>query len=187
MSGTTGLLVLDMFNLFDFPGGAALARASARMLPTLCNLRARFDRAGAPVIHVNDNFAHWRGDLPELLARCERAGGIPARIATTLAPASAHYHVLKPRHSGFSGTALALLLHDLGVRRLVVTGVAADACVLATVLEANMHHYTLWIPGDCVASRTPALKHHALALMRNSIHARTLASTSCTGIFPAEA
>ena len=37
-----------------------------RITPALLRLRQRFDRAGAPVIHVNDNFAHWRGEFADL-------------------------------------------------------------------------------------------------------------------------
>lgn len=44
----TALLVLDMFNLFDFPDGQAMARAARRITPALLRLRQRFDRAGAP-------------------------------------------------------------------------------------------------------------------------------------------
>ena len=77
----TALLVLDMFNLFDFPDGQAMARAARRITPALLRLRQRFDRAGAPVIHVNDNFAHWRGEFADLVARCRANGGTPAWIA----------------------------------------------------------------------------------------------------------
>jgi len=181
---TTALLVLDMFNLFDFPGGERLARASAHILPALAALRARFDRARAPVIHVNDNFAHWRDDFAGLQARCLAAGGISARLASTLAPAAAHYHVPKPRHSGFTCTALPVLLEDLGVRRVVVAGIAADACVLATALDAHMRDYRVWVPGDCVASRTPTLRRQALALLRHSLQLHTSPSHAVSGIFP---
>ena len=82
----TALLVLDMFNLFDFPDGQAMARAARRITPALLRLRQRFDRAGAPVIHVNDNFAHWRGEFADLVERCRANGGTPAWIAAALAP-----------------------------------------------------------------------------------------------------
>ena len=77
----TALLVLDMFNLFDFPDGQAMARAARRITPALLRLRQRFDRAGAPVIHVNDNFAHWRGEFADLVARCRAKAGSRAPTA----------------------------------------------------------------------------------------------------------
>lgn len=178
------LLVLDMINLFDFADGAAMATAARRITPALLRLRERFDRAGAPVIYVNDNFAQWRGEFRDLLAACVEAGGIPADIATRLAPQPQHYHVLKPKHSGFACTALPVLLAKLGVRRLVITGIAADSCVLATAQDANMREYDLWVPGDCVASRQPERRREALSLLARSINANTTSSGRVRGLFP---
>lgn len=178
------LLVLDMINLFDFPGGAALATAARRITPALVRLRGRFDHAGAPVIHVNDNFSQWRGEFGDLVAACVDAGGAACAIATQLAPQAHHYHVLKPKHSAFACTALPVLLGKLGVNRLVITGIAADSCVLATAQDANMREYALWVPSDCVASQHPARRRDALSLLARSINARTLASNRVQGLFP---
>lgn len=182
----TALLVLDMFNLFDFPDGPAMARAARRITPSILRLRQRFDRAGAPVVQVNDNFANWRGDFGHLVASCLAAGGTPAHIATQLAPEPGHYYVLKPKHSGFLASPLAVLLAQLRVRRLVIAGIAADSCILATAQDANMREYGLWIPEDCVASRTRALGDKALSLMSASLHACTRSSGSVGGLFPAD-
>jgi Amidases related to nicotinamidase len=181
---TPALLLVDMINLFDFPDGAAMATAARRITPALVRLRARFDRAGAPVIHVNDNFAQWRGEFRDLVASCVEAGGIPAEIATRLAPQPQHYHVLKPKHSAFASSALPVLLAKLGVRRLVITGIAADSCVLATAQDANMAEYGTWVPSDCVASRQPQRKREALSLLSRSLNARTVASNRVHGLFP---
>ncbi len=180
------LLVLDMINLFDFPGGTAMATATRRITPAVVRLRQRFDDAGAPVIYVNDNFAQWRGEFRDLVSACVEAGGIPADIATRLAPQPGHYHVLKPKHSGFACTALPVLLGKLGVRRIVIAGIAADSCVLATAQDANMREYEVWVPGDCVASRQPARRREALSLMARSINVRTSASGRVSGLFPEE-
>lgn len=179
------LLVIDMISRFDFPDGGRMATAARRITPALVRLRDRFDSAGAPVIHVNDNFADWRGEFRDLVASCIEAGGIAADIATRLAPRPGHYHVLKPKHSAFACTALPVLLGELGVRRLVVAGIAADSCVLATVQDANMRRYEVWVPGDCVASRQPERRREALSLMSRSLNARTTTSGRVSGLFPA--
>jgi len=181
---TPALLVIDMISRFDFPDGGRMATAARRITPALARLRQRFDEAGAPVIHVNDNFANWRGEFRDLVASCVEAGGIPAHIATRLAPQPHHYHVLKPKHSAFACTALPVLLGDLGVRQLVIAGIAADSCVLATAQDANMREYALWVPSDCVASRQPQRRREALSLLSRSINARTLASNRVPGLFP---
>ena len=183
----TALLVLDMFNLFDYPDGPALARAARRIAPAILRLRAHFDRADAPVIHVNDNFADWRGDFGDLVGACLAGGGDPAAIAGRLAPGPGHYYILKPKHSAFMCTALPVLLAQLGVERLAIAGIAADACVLATAQDANMREFEVWVPSDCVAARDPAAKRRALALLAGSTGARTAASGQVRGVFPAGA
>lgn len=183
-SPQTALIVLDMFNLFDFEGGRRLALAAQAIAPRITQLRGRFDRAKAPVIYVNDNFANWQGEFRDLVASCREAGGPAASIADQLAPRSRDFHVLKPKHSAFLATPLAILLPQLGVRRLVLTGVAADACVVATAQDANMREFPLWIPRDCVASITQVRTRNALTLLASSMHANVQASPTVHGLFP---
>ena len=180
----TALLILDMVNLFDFEGGQRLARHAAAVTPAIAALRERFDRAGAPVVYVNDNFTHWRGGFDDLVDRCLAAGGIPADIATRLRPAANHYYILKPKHSAFLATALPVLLAKLGVGKLVLAGLAADSCILATALDANMREYAVWVPGDCVAAQTEARRKASLALLARSSNAQTRTSARVAGLYP---
>ena len=64
------LLIIDMINLFDFPGGRALAAAADRASRVVERVRARFHAAGSPVVYVNDNFADWRADFHALVETC---------------------------------------------------------------------------------------------------------------------
>mgnify|MGYP002717143996 CR=1 FL=1 len=116
----TALLIVDMINLFDFEGGRPLAEAAAAIAPRIARLRQRFDDAGAPTLYVNDNFANWRGEFRDLLGACLEAEGPPSEIVRHLAPRAHDYYVLKPKHSGFLGTPLAILLAKLGMPRLVL-------------------------------------------------------------------
>lgn len=179
------LLILDMVNRFDFDGGQRLGAAARIIAPRIAALRTRFDRADAPVIYVNDNFAQWQGQFSDLIQTCRDAGGASASIVGQLAPRPHDYHVLKPKHSGFLATPLAILLAKRGVRRLVLTGIAADACVLATAQDANMREFALWVPEDAVASITPARTRNALQLLARSVGACVQGSTAVKGVFPA--
>ena len=178
------LLIVDMINLFDYADGGRLARRTAPIIGSIQALRERYDAAGAPVVYVNDNFSQWQGDFADLVARCARAGGVPARIAAALAPKRSHYHILKPKHSGFLCTALPILLAKLGTRQLAITGIAADSCVLATAQDANMREFGLWVPADCVASRTDAGTTAALSLVRGALGGATTRTVRCSGLFP---
>ena len=81
-------------------------------------------------------------------------GGNVAAVTTALRPSERDYFVLKPKHSAFYATPLALLLRDLQVRRLIVCGVASDQCVMSSVAEARMRDIDVVVPRDCVASQT---------------------------------
>ncbi len=181
----TALLIIDMMNLFDFEGGRGLATSALRCLPAIKRLRQRFDAECAPVIYVNDNFAHWQGGFHDLLAQCTLSGGPSARIAMALAPGAGHYYVLKPKHSAFLCTPLSVLLAQLHVRRLVLTGIALDSCVIATALDANMREFDLWVPNDAVGAISQTRKAKALALIRASLDVDTRGTRAVATLFPA--
>lgn len=182
---TPALLIVDMINLFDFEEGRAMARAALAIAGCVRRLRDRFDAHGAPVIYVNDNFTDWKGEFRDLVARCSGGCRESAEIASLLAPERGHYHVLKPKHSAFLATPLAVLLAKLGVHRLVVAGIAADSCILATAQDAESREFALWVPRDAVASADRSRKQHALALIGASLGAPTTPTSEVAGLFPA--
>ncbi|MDI9240713.1 isochorismatase family cysteine hydrolase [Lysobacter sp. LF1] len=178
------LLIVDMMNLFEFEDAASLAFAAVRCASVIERLRTRFDRAGAPVVYINDNFAHWQGEFRDLVAQCISTQGPPAEIARKLAPRSSDFHILKPKHSAFLATPLTVLLAKLRTQRLVITGIAADSCILATAQDAHMREFGLWVPGDAVAAQTSERKARALALMAQTLGADVRGERSVRGLFP---
>lgn len=173
----SALLIIDMINLFDFEGGRRLAKEAARIAPRIARLKARFAREGAPVIYVNDNFMDWRADFKDLIAICGHPESAGAEVARLLAPGPDDYYILKPKHSAFLATPLSLLLAECEVRRVVLTGLAADACILITAQEANMREYQVSVPADCVAAQTPGRRTRALAVIKASFSADIRLST----------
>ena len=95
---------------------------------------------------------------------------------TKLRPAEDEYFVLKPKHSGFFSTTLDTLLRYLGAKRLILTGIAGNFCVLFTANDAYMRDYELLIPEDCCVSNTAEENEQALALMRKFLKADTRSS-----------
>ena len=167
------LVLVDLFNRFDFDGGPALARHTLRLLPALRRLRDGFDAKGLPVIHANDNFLDWNASFDDLLATCRADAGPAAAIAEAIAPGPTHCYLLKPRHSAFLATPLPIMLHDLGADALVIAGIATDSCVLATAQDAKMRDLPFRVPHDATAAITPARKAGALQLVRSSLLADT--------------
>ena len=152
--GGTALLIIDMISCWSFPDGEKLLPAAVAVAPNIAALKARCMRAGVPVIYANDNLGRWRSDFARLVATSLECGGNAAAVTSALRPSDADYFVLKPKHSAFYATPLRLLLTDLRARRLIVTGVASDQCILSTVADARMRDIEVMVPRDCVASQT---------------------------------
>ena len=165
---TAALLIIDMINTFDFEGGdALLARAEAIADPIL-KLRDAFDAAELPTVYVNDNFGEWHSEKSRLV---EQAFDGATDGLAKLKPRECDYFVLKPQFSGFYATNLPLLLPKLGARRLVLTGVATDICVLFTAGDAHMRDYALWVPEDAVATQDDDRGRWALEIIAQSMGA----------------
>ncbi len=158
----TALVVIDLFSDWDFPDGPVLRAAAATIAPRIARLRRRCHDAGVPTIFANDNRGRWRSDFREQLAGARAAGAESAGIVQALAPDPHDWFVLKPRHSCFHATPMALLLEHLAVRRLILTGVSADQCVLYSAVDAKMLGFEPVVPRDCLAAPTTARTAAAL-------------------------
>jgi len=168
------LLVIDMINAFEFDGAGAMLPRAVAAATAIARLKQRARQARVPIVYVNDNFGRWRSDFHQILERVLRSPG--KEIAALLEPQPDDYFVLKPKHSGFQFTTLDVLLEHLGARTLILTGVAADFCVLFTAHDAYMRDYRLIVPSDCVASLTEEKDRYALAHMAEVTKADVRAS-----------
>ncbi len=171
------LLLIDVINDLDFPEANQLLRFARPMARKLLRLKQRAKKAGIPVIYVNDNFGRWQSDFRRQVQHCLREDSRGHGIVSLLRPEEDDYFVLKPKHSGFFSTTLETLLRYLGPKKLILTGIAGNFCVLFTANDAYMRDYDLIIPSDCTVSNTAEENRQALALMRKFLKADTRAST----------
>jgi nicotinamidase-related amidase len=169
----TALLLIDVINPFDFEGGKAFARKALRVARAIGRLRDRVTDAGIPVIYVNDNFGRWRSDMLSIVAYCIRPDMPGARVVDVLKPRKTDYVVLKSTLSGFFQTPLETMLRLGGVKTLIVTGFAADNCVLFTAADAYMRDFRLVVPHDCIGAKTKEAQHRALRMMAQLFGAKT--------------
>jgi nicotinamidase-related amidase len=88
--------------------------------------------------------------------------------------------VLKPKHSGFFDTSLDTLLETLRIRRVILTGIAGNICVLFTANDAYMRDLQLFAPADCIVSNTPAENDHALRQIETVLKGNLTPSTRLT-------
>lgn len=172
----TALLIVDMINPLDFPGARALQKQAIPVAKTIARLKARLKAQGVPVIYVNDNFTQWLRDFHELVAICSQPDAPGAPLVAPLAPDRDDYLVLKPRHSAFHASPLEVLLHQLDVRHVVVTGIAGDGCVMTTAADAHMREFAVSVPSDCCASISRARNQRALQVLREAMGIDTRAS-----------
>ena len=174
-SGTV-LLLVDFINPMQFDGADDLSIPAVEAAKATAILKRRLTSEGVRTIYVNDNFGHWQSDFDGLTAHCRKQGGTSAKLVRALAPTKADLRVLKPRHSGFHGTPLDLLLTQLDAHQLILVGLAADLCVQFTAMDAFVRGYRLWVPEDCVAAESPERKQAALQWMALALKAKTAAS-----------
>ena len=171
------LLLIDVINDLEFDGGEELLQHALPMAEQIAELKKRARQAEIPIIYVNDNFGKWQSDFNKLLKHCLEDDVRGKHLAEILSPDEDDYFVLKPKHSGFFSTTLDTLLDYLKARTLILTGVAANICVLFTANDAYMRDFNLIIPRDCVASNTVEENEHALKLMEQVLKADTTPST----------
>jgi nicotinamidase-related amidase len=158
----TVLLILDLISDFEFEDGARVFRAALPIAKRILRLKLRARAARIPTIYVNDNLGRWRSDFGELVRHCSRDEMRGAPIARLLAPDEDDYCILKPKHSGFFATPLDTLLQHIGARRLILTGVSSNQCVLFTANDAYVRDLSLSIPRDCISA--PSKKDTRLAI-----------------------
>jgi nicotinamidase-related amidase len=158
----TALLLIDVINDLAFAGSEELVAQAEPMAIRLSTLKRRATAAGIPTIYINDNFGQWRSDFRRTVAHCTSRSSPGRRVSRRLRPTARDYFVLKPKHSGFFDTTLDTLLETLRIRRVILTGIAGNICVLFTANDAYMRDLKIFTPADCIVSNTPADNDHAL-------------------------
>src|SRR5688572_1676524 len=158
----TALLLIDVINDLAFEDSDALVEQAEAMAPRLATVKRRAAKAGVPSIYVNDKFGQWRSDLRKTVAHGSARSCPGHRVSQRLRPTANDYFVLNPKHSGFYDTTLDTLLESLAIRRLILTGIAGNICVLFTANDAYMREFKVFAPADCIVSNTATDNDHAL-------------------------
>jgi nicotinamidase-related amidase len=167
------LLLIDVINDFEFETGKQLYPAAFKAARELQQLKRRARTASVPCIYVNDNYGRWRSDFKMQVRHCleDKTRGAP--IVQLLLPDEDDYFVLKPKHSAFYQTCLAVLLDHLHTRQLVIGGFTTESCVTFSATDAYLRGYELIVASDGCAANDPKGHRGALTQMQRTLHART--------------
>ncbi|MGZ5232048.1 MAG: cysteine hydrolase family protein [Burkholderiales bacterium] len=172
------LVLIDVINDLEFDGGDKLLKHALPAARRIASLKANARKRRIPVIYANDNFGRWRSDFRQVVEHCLVDGVSGQAVAEILKPGPEDYFVLKPKHSAFYSTTMDLLLQYLQAKRIVLTGLTGDMCVLFTAADAYLRDYELTVPQDCVASQSAAENRKALQYIARVFKADTRSSTS---------
>lgn len=148
----TAILVVDMLN--DFVTGALQCDRGLAIVPKTAQLLQEARNNGVAVVFCND--AHLKDIDQELKLWGEHAiaGTLGAAIIPELEQCDKDYVVPKRRYSGFFHTDLDLLLKELGIDTVVMTGLHTHMCVRHTSADAYCLGYNVVVASDATDSFT---------------------------------
>lgn len=154
------------------------------IVPTLARLlQAARGVPGLAVIHTRQGNAPDLSDLPTVKQEQGTRAGSPIgrpgpigrglirgeegwQIIPELTPEPGELVVDKPGYGAFVGTTLEGWLREHGIRALILTGVTANVCVLATLYGAVDRGFDCLVVSDAVAAVTPEASQTLVDLVR---------------------
>lgn len=158
------ILVVDMLN--DFVTGALACDRGKAIVPATAQLLEAARKKNIPVIFCND--AHIKGIDRELKLWGDHAiaGTKGAEVIPELGLCEQDYVVPKRRYSGFFQTSLDILLKELGVQTVIMTGLHAHMCVRHTSADAYCLGYNVIVAKEATDSFTEEDYLNGLAYLK---------------------
>lgn len=99
-----------------------------------------------------------------------------SQIIPELAPRPGEIVVTKTTDSALTGTNLRLVLTNMGIRNVIVTGIYTDQCVSSTVRSLADESFNVVLVEDCCAAGTDELHLKEIEII-NMIYCHVLSST----------
>lgn len=147
----TALVVVDVQKDFC-PGGALAVADGDKVVPVLNKYIEKFMEAHAPMIFTRDwhppdhsSFKEQGGPWPPHCV--QNSDGAKFHVGLNIPPEALIVSKADKKdeaYSFFQGTDLATKLHQRGIKRLLVGGLATDYCVKATVLDGLRYGFEVF-------------------------------------------
>lgn len=90
-----------------------------------------------------------------------------ADIVPELAPIEDEIVITKTTDSALTGSNLRLMLHNMGIDTVVVTGVLTDQCVSGTVRSLADESFKVWLIEDACRASTAQIQANELEILNN--------------------
>jgi len=172
----TALIIVDMQN--DFIHDNGFVRKSSQgigipesaldqmksPIPYIKKLAECFRKNKKEVIYI---YTAWKPDYSDLALPLKKMGGKAkelgalvigswgAQIVDELTPQETDHTVMKKAYGAFFQTPLDRILRNLGIKKLVMTGVATNFCVETTTREAVAYGYDIILVSDAATTFDP--------------------------------
>ncbi|MAF07817.1 MAG: amidase [Acidiferrobacteraceae bacterium] len=98
-----------------------------------------------------------------------------SQLVPQLTPRGDEIVITKTTDSALTGSNLRLILHNIGIRNVVVAGIFTDQCVSSTVRSLADESFNVLAVEDCCAASTMELHNHELAVI-NMIYCHVVQS-----------
>ncbi len=187
----TAMLSIDVQNLYlkiaDDPVEAARwapfqQRMREIVIPTTRALQDAFRAQGIDVIHAR--IACLLTDGRDRSLSQKKPGWnyllLPkdseeSQLVTELAPQPGEIVITKTTDSALTGSNLRLILANMGIRNVVMTGIFTDQCISSTVRSLADESFNVIVVEDCCAAGTEELHRHELEII-NRIYCHVVSS-----------
>ena len=94
-------------------------------------------------------------------------GSEASKIVDELSPIDDELVITKTTDSAITGTNLRLILHNMGIDTVVVTGVFTDQCVSGTVRSLADESFNVWLIEDACMASTERIQKNELEILNN--------------------
>ena len=187
----TVLLSIDVQNTYMTPSADPAERARwapffERMhgivIPATAKLQNSFRQNGMDVLHAriaclledgrDRSLSQKKPGWNYLLLPKDRED---AQIVAELAPREGEIVVTKTTDSALTGTSLRLVLHNMGIKNVVLTGIFTDQCISSTVRSLADESFNVILVEDCCAAGTDELHRKELEIL-NMIYCQVISS-----------
>jgi len=178
---TTALLVIDIQSTYleekDTPQETArwqpfYERMRNTVIPNNARMIAECRKRGVEVVFAriachridgrDRSLSQKKPGFNYLLLPKDRAD---SQIIPELAPQGDEIVVTKTTDSALTGTNLRMLLHNMGIKDVVVTGIFTDQCVSSSVRSLVDESFGVVVVEDCCAAATMELHRHELEII----------------------